>query len=311
MFTGGGGNEIGLKRSGVDHEIAGMSEVDKYASAVLRLQIPEAVNYGDARTLVPKQFDGVNLIMAGFPCQSFSFAGKRLGFKDPTNYQFNEVKRMAGYIKPAFLLLENVAGLLYNHRGRAFGYVCQSLSDLGYFFEWAVLNSKHYGIPQDRKRTFMFCYTRAECAGKIFFDSEADRERENQEAAGDLLIMKSRRTENAKQERRQNLKTGLDYSKFKDKENYFTRPAAFPTICTNQSRELIIMDPATNRPRRLTPLEYERLMSWPDNWTQYGLDEKGKQIKISDTQRYKIAGNGVVSVIVSDLIKKIYSLVEA
>ncbi|MPN62769.1 hypothetical protein SDC9_210522 [bioreactor metagenome] len=108
-----------------------------------------------------------DLLCGGFPCQAFSNAGLRRGFDDARGTLFFEIARLARAKRPAYLLLENVPGLLSHDKGRTFAAILASLCDLGYSVEWHVLNSKDFGVPQSRRRVFLIGYLDIRCAGKI------------------------------------------------------------------------------------------------------------------------------------------------
>lgn len=148
----------------------GHCEIDKYADAGYRAIHcigEEEVFYTDAREIRPEELPEFNLICAGFPCQPFSSAGSRKGFGDIRGTLFFEITRLAEAKRPKYLLLENVPGLLSHDWGRTFARILGTLSDLGYGIEWSVLNSKHFGVPQSRRRLFIICYLDPRCAGEI------------------------------------------------------------------------------------------------------------------------------------------------
>lgn len=148
----------------------GHCEIDKYADAGYRAihQIgEEEIFYTDAREIRAEELPEFDLICAGFPCQPFSSAGSRKGFGDIRGTLFFEITRLAEAKRPKYLLLENVPGLLNHNRGQTFARILGTLSDLGYGIEWSVLNSKHFGVPQSRRRLFIICYLDPRCAGEI------------------------------------------------------------------------------------------------------------------------------------------------
>src|SRR5690606_37494355 len=110
----------------------------------------------------------VDLITGGFPCQAFSFAGKRRGFEDTRGTMFFEIARIAKQIEPRFLLLENVKGLLSHDKGRTFAIILSTLDELGYDVEWQVLNSKDFGVPQNRERVFIVGHSRGAGGREVF-----------------------------------------------------------------------------------------------------------------------------------------------
>ncbi len=99
--------------------------------------------------------------------QTFSIAGHRGGFDDPRGTLFFEIARLTAAKRPAYLLLENVPGLLNHDGGRTFAAILHALDGLGYFVEWQVLNSKDFGVPQSRKRVYLVGYLDERCRGKV------------------------------------------------------------------------------------------------------------------------------------------------
>ena len=169
MFAGIGGFRAGLTRAG-GFQCVGHCEIDKYAEASYRAIHDiekEECYYPDAREIDPASMPDFDLLCGGFPCQAFSLAGRRKGFDDARGTLFFEIARLAEVKRPAYLLLENVPGLLSHDGGRTFAVILSALHDLGYHVEWSVLNSKHFGVPQSRRRVFLICYLDPRCAGKI------------------------------------------------------------------------------------------------------------------------------------------------
>ena len=135
----------------------GHCEIDKYADASYRAihDIREEERYyPDAREIDPSNLSDFELLCGGFPCQAFSNAGRRKGFEDARGTLFFEIARLAQARRPAYLLLENVPGLLTHDQGRTFSAILATLNDLGYRVEWMVLNSADFRVPQVRKRGF-------------------------------------------------------------------------------------------------------------------------------------------------------------
>ena len=170
MFAGIGGFRAGLTRAG-GFQCVGHCEIDKYADASYRAihDIGEEERYyPDARKIDPGDLPDFDLLCGGFPCQAFSLSGKRRGFDDTRGTLFFEIARLAETRRPAYLLLENVGGLLSHDRGQTYRTILSTLHELGYGLEWAVLNSANFGVPQSRKRVFVIGYLDTRCAGKIF-----------------------------------------------------------------------------------------------------------------------------------------------
>lgn len=176
LFAGIGGMGYGLMQAGM--ECVGYVEWDKYAHKAFQLlHDPEERmwNAYDVRDVTDEHIrllgterGPIDLIAGGFPCQAFSIAGKRQGFKDSTRGTlFFEIVRFASILRPRYLLLENVTGLLNHDDGRTFETVIRTLDELGYVGEWCVLNSAAY-VPQNRERVFIVASLGGDGGRKIF-----------------------------------------------------------------------------------------------------------------------------------------------
>ena len=133
----------------------GFSEIDKYASELLKKRFPNTKNYGDATKINPRELQEFDMLCGGFPCQAFSIAGKRRGFQDTRGTLFFDIARILEVKRPQIVLLENVKGLLNHNKGETFRKIIQTLSELRYNVQWMVLNSKFFGVPQNRERVFI------------------------------------------------------------------------------------------------------------------------------------------------------------
>jgi len=191
LFAGIGGFRQGMESQG--NKCVGYVEIDKWArqsyQAIYNTKGEWTAN--DVTKITDKdwqQFKGkVECICAGFPCQSFSVAGKRLGFADKTRGTlFFEVARAAKQIKPRYLFLENVKGLLSHDQGRTFEVILQTLDELGYDAEWHVLNSKEF-VPQNRERVIIIGHLRGESTREVFFESEESKQLVEENEIIDLL----------------------------------------------------------------------------------------------------------------------------
>lgn len=169
MFAGIGGFRSGLEAVG-GFECIGHCEIDKRTNmAYCAIYDTEGEYYcDDARTINPDEMPDFDLLCAGFPCQSFSVAGKRLGFEDTRGTLFFEVARLLASKRPAFFLLENVPGLLSHDGGKTLETIYATLIEMGYHFEWCVHNSRYFGVPQQRRRLYIVGYLDPRCAGQIF-----------------------------------------------------------------------------------------------------------------------------------------------
>lgn len=152
LFAGIGGFDFGLNAVGGECVFA--SEIDKFAKqAYTTLHGLEP--HGDITKIDAKDIPDHDVIAAGFPCQSFSVAGKRGGFEDARGTLFFEVARIADEKKPKILLLENVKGLVGHDKGKTLDTIVKTLNDIGYRVDFEVLNSKYFGVPQNRERIFI------------------------------------------------------------------------------------------------------------------------------------------------------------
>ncbi len=168
MFSGIGGFELGIQQSTMDAELVGYSEINKYAIQIFEERIKGVKNYGDATNIMGDELPEFELLCAGFPCQAFSVAGKRRGFDDTRGTLFFDIARICSEKRPRHLVLENVKGLLSHESGQTFHTILKVLSDMGYDVEWQVLNSKDFGVPQNRERVYIVGHLRGECGRKIF-----------------------------------------------------------------------------------------------------------------------------------------------
>jgi DNA (cytosine-5)-methyltransferase 1 len=151
----------------------GYSEIDKYAIKVYERHY-EHRNYGDATKINAAELPDFDLLVGGFPCQAFSIAGKRAGFNDTRGTLFFDIARILAEKRPRHLVLENVKGLLSHDGGKTFQTILGVLSDLGYRVEWQVLNSKDFGVPQNRERIYFVGHLGGECSGEVLPISGTD-----------------------------------------------------------------------------------------------------------------------------------------
>jgi DNA (cytosine-5)-methyltransferase 1 len=164
-FAGVGGFALALNALG--HECVGFSEIDKAASSVYRYNFPTHTPYGDITKIDAASLPDFDLFVGGFPCQSHSVAGKRGGLSDKRGELFWDVVRIVAAKKPQWFILENVAGLLSSDGGRAMGTILGALADLGYGVAYRVLDAKHFGVPQRRRRVFFVGHLGDERAGEV------------------------------------------------------------------------------------------------------------------------------------------------
>ena len=171
LFAGIGGFRFGMESAG--HECVAFCEIDKFARASYKaihdtegeIELHDITQVTDDEI---RSIGHVDAICGGFPCQAFSIAGNRRGFEDTRGTLFFEIARFASILKPKYLFLENVKGLLNHDKGDTFEVILSALDELGYDVEWQVLNSKDFGVPQNRERVFIIGHLRGKRGRKIF-----------------------------------------------------------------------------------------------------------------------------------------------
>lgn len=278
-FTGVGGFELGIPDN---WKLVGMSEIDRHANYILRYRFNGVMNYGDIEKIKYGDLPDFDVLVGGSPCQDVSLAGKREGLAGVRSRLFFSYVSILKAKHPDYFIFENVKGLLSSNGGWDFAEVIDNLSEAGYNLWWQVLNSKDFGIPQNRERVFIVGAIRGKSIREIFF--EAEEARENIENASFVKIVASRGR----------MKGG----KWKQHMEY--RTGATNTLTSAKKDNMLDIN---GRIRYLTPVECERLMGWPDDWTRYGIDDNGDITEISDNIRYKLIGNGVIPQVVSDVVR--------
>ena len=304
----------------------GYSEIEKSAINIYQKHFPEQKNYGDIRKIKPKTLPDFDLLVGGFPCQSFSIAGKRLGFKDTRGTLFFEIARIIKQKRPRFLLLENVKGLLSHNKGKTFAVILSTLYELGYDVEWQVLNSKNFGVPQNRERVFIVGHLREKRRAKIFPVTETNKETNlsntirtggrgslTKKHAWDLVQLaggsqgyrvydpKGLSTTLASQAGGVGAKTGLYAIPVLTPDRINKRQNGRRVKGNNEPSFTLTAQDKHGvfdgiKIRRLTPVECERLQGFPDGWTA----------GISDTARYKCLGNAVTVNVVREIIRRLF-----
>ena len=172
LFSGIGGFDLAFERAGFN--LAWSCEIEAFPRKVLAHHWPNVPCHDDVRTL-GGDTPGVDVMVGGFPCQDLSVAGKRVGLSGERSGLFFEFMRVAKTLRPSWVVIENVPGLLSSHRGADFAVVINALVELGYGVAWRILDSQYFGVPQRRRRVFI-----VGCAGgfsdraaSVLFESES------------------------------------------------------------------------------------------------------------------------------------------
>ena len=171
LFAGIGGFRLGMESA--SHECIGFCEIDKFARASYKaihdtkgeIELHDITAVSDESI---RRIGRVDIICGGFPCQAFSIAGNRRGFEDTRGSLFFEIARFASILRPKYLFLENVKGLLNHDGGATFETILGALDELGYNVEWENINSKNFGVPQNRERVLIVGHLRGECTRRVF-----------------------------------------------------------------------------------------------------------------------------------------------
>lgn len=163
-FAGYGGASYGLRHAGIEHEVVGYSEFDKFASALYDANHKHAdgspiKNWGDITKINPEELPDFDMFTGGFPCQPFSTVGMQQGELDRygRGTLVYDIIRICAHKKPKYVFLENVKGLATKRFESTFNMIKEAFRELGYGeLHYAILNTKDYGIPQNRERLWMF-----------------------------------------------------------------------------------------------------------------------------------------------------------
>lgn len=190
LFAGIGGFRLGMESAG--HECIGFCEIDKFARASYKAihNTEGEIELHDITTVTDEEIRAigqVDVICGGFPCQAFSIAGARRGFEDTRGTLFFEIARFASILKPKYLFLENVKGLLNHDRGNTFKTILGALDGLGYDVEWQVLNSKNFSVPQNRERVFIIGHLRGQRTRRVFPIIRENEKSHNQQSKIEIV----------------------------------------------------------------------------------------------------------------------------
>ena len=299
LFAGIGGIRLGFEQAfGEKIEFVFASEIDKYARETYYANFGE-IPHGDITQIDEKSIPPFDILLAGFPCQAFSVAGHRKGFEDTRGTLFFDVMRIAAHHKPKVVFLENVKGLVGHDKGKTFKVILETLKELGYSVKYQILNSKDFGVPQNRERIYIVG----------FLDNEVELEFpkliEKCVKVGDILEDKvdekytiSDKLWAGHQRRKIEHKAkgnGFGYSMFNENSTYTS------TISARYYKDgsEILIEQQNQNPRKLSPREAGRLQGFPNSFN----------IKVSDVQAYKQFGNSVSVPVIEAISKNIYKII--
>jgi DNA (cytosine-5)-methyltransferase 1 len=281
LFAGVGGVKQGFEQAGFTTAMS--MDFDRYCKQTFDYNYPEPMVCDDVTCWSPEDYPEFNILTGGFPCQAFSVAGQRKGFAETRGTLFFELARILDKRRPRAFLFENVKGLVSHDNGNTLQTIENTLSDLGYSYDYKVLNSWDFGVPQNRERIYIVGFRDWREAADFKFPEQQDH-------SGNIWEILDEQVEDRydvkgpfnhyNSEEYMDIEPGYVYQK---RFNYVRRHSnerRSPTLVTGMT-PTIIRD--GDRVRKLTPAECFRVQGFKDF----------KLPDISETQLYKQAGNSV------------------
>jgi DNA (cytosine-5)-methyltransferase 1 len=300
LFAGAGGTALGLENAGLRHVL--LNEFDKHAASTLRQNRPDwHVTDADIHAVDFTQWHGkIDVLEGGFPCQSFSYAGKRRGFEDTRGTLFHEFARAVKEVQPKIAIGENVRGLLTHDGGRTLKTMVKILQDLGYKVAYKVMRSQYFDVPQKRERLVIIA-VRNDIQSPILFPRERDYTISIKEAIGDHPESDGQQYSERKAEIMKLVPPGGYWKDLPDtlqreymKASYFHtggKTGMARRLAWNEPSLTLTCNPAQKQTERCHPeetrplnvREYARIQTFPDEWKFSG----------STSAQYKQIGNAV------------------
>jgi DNA (cytosine-5)-methyltransferase 1 len=170
LFSGIGGFDLAVERCGI--ETVAFCENDKHCQQVLGRHWPGVPIIDDVREIDGKNFERIDIITGGFPCQDVSVAGNRAGLAGERSGLWREFARIIADVRPAWFVIENVPGLLSSNKGRDMGAILGALGELGYWWAYRVLDAQYDNLAQRRERVFIVGHTRSRRAAEVLLEPE-------------------------------------------------------------------------------------------------------------------------------------------
>ena len=299
FFSGIGGLDLGLERAGFS--VRFHCEVKPFCRDILQQHWPDLPIDEDIRRLDDSRIPEADVWAAGFPCQDLSLArmGPRSGLRGDQSGLFHDFMRLVRGRTPRAIILENVHGLLSSHGGRDFTVVLQALDELGYGVAWRVLNSKDFGVPQQRRRVYIIAMHRdPRGAGKVLFEPEC----------GDWNSKKGRQDEEKSASFFQTIIGNTSEGPLVKSIAHCIYAESARHTGTDWSRNYVWYP--DGKVRRFTPNEVERVQGFPDDWTRpRNFDER--QADRIDSLRYHAVGNAVTPPVAEWVGQRLISVMTA
>lgn len=324
LFAGIGGIRLGFEGAFPNGKTVFVSEWDEYAQKTYKANFKDDFEIaGDITKVNEKVIPPFDICLAGFPCQAFSLAGKRQGFNDDYKGMcrgtlFQDVVRICDEHKPKVIFCENVKGLTIHDRGRTFKVIKGAFEQIGYRVFYKILNSRDFGVPQNRERIFLVCF-RNDLAPETFeFPEPTDRSKTIRDILDEAPIspkyyLSDVYLESLKRHRAHHEALGHGFG-YEIKE---LDGIASAIVCGGMGRErnLLIdhrkhsMTPVTHIKgeinkedvRKMTPREWARLQGFPDDY----------KFVLSDTHLYKQFGNSVTVNVIKAIAEKVREALNA
>lgn len=290
-FTGVGGLDRGLEELGA--ECVGYSEIRASSIKIYSRRYPKHILMGDITKLVPKELPDFDVFVGGFPCQAFSMAGARKGFKDRRGQMIFFIHDIIKEKKPKYVVLENVKGILNHNGGETCRNVVAMLQMAGYYVRIVHLVASHYGSAQARERIIFIC-RRGEDFEKVppEVKDASKRFRDIRDVTGPYKFLSPVALARVARD-----PSGFIFLGGYDKVNTVT------TGPSSSGRKTIVVEHTDGRLRYLTALEGERLQGFPDGWTD---------AENSSADRWFAIGNAVnmdmSRYLFTDYLKKLWKL---
>lgn len=319
LFAGIGGIRKGFENAfEEDISTVFVSEWDEYAQKTYRANYKDDFEIaGDITKIDERDIPAFDICLAGFPCQAFSLAGKRMGFEDDYKGMcrgtlFQDVVRICEYHKPKVIFCENVKGLTIHDRGRTFKIIKRAFEQIGYTVYDKVLNSKDFGVPQNRERIYIVAFRNdIDSSGFVFPKGDNPNTRikdiMEKKAVSVKYYLSDTYLETLKRHKERHAAKGNGFGY----EIRNVQGQAGAIVCGGMGRERnLIVDkrlkdftPVThikgevNRQgiRKLTPREWARLQGFPDDF----------KLELADTHLYKQFGNSVTVNVIEAIAKEI------
>ncbi|UXV37759.1 DNA (cytosine-5-)-methyltransferase [Staphylococcus simulans] len=297
LFAGIGGTRLGFQLTGLTKCVFS-SEWDKFSQKTYRANFGEYPK-GDITKIDSSEIPSHDILVAGFPCQAFSQAGKRLGFEDTRGTLFFDVARIIKDKRPKAFLLENVKNLRGHDKGKTFKTICNTLSELDYEVQSVLFKARDFGVPQNRERIYIVGFDKKSI--KNYKDFKFPQPFQTSTRVGDILEQNvddkftiSDKLWEGHQRRKKGHKAkgnGFGFSIFNSESAYTNTLSA---RYYKDGSEILIKQKNKN-PRKITPREAARLQGFPEDFI----------IPVSNSQAYKQFGNSVCVPAVNAIAKEI------